>query len=65
MIENVPLLGAVESAYTVEQAGLAGAVRTDDGQNLVFPDFDADIGQGFDASERKRQVLNADADGAI
>jgi hypothetical protein len=41
--ENVALLRAGETAYAVEQAGLAGAVGADDGQNLVFPDVNAYI----------------------
>jgi len=44
-------LGLVESADAVEQAGLAGAVGTDDGEYFALFDFKAYVEQRGDAAE--------------
>jgi hypothetical protein len=41
----------VETIDAVEQGGLAGTVRPDDGQYLSIPDIQAHVNKGFDAAK--------------
>ena len=51
------LLRQVEAGDQVEQRGLAGAVRSDDREDLALLDRQAHIVDGMHAAERDRQVL--------
>ena len=51
-------LGAVDPGDAVEQAGLAGAVRADDGVDRAASDLEADVGEGGDAPEVEYQVVD-------
>ena len=46
------LLRVVDAVDDVEHRALAGAVRADDGADLVLAHVEADVGQRLDAAER-------------
>ena len=46
-----PRAGRVDAADAVEDAGLAGPVGADDGEEVVRVDLEADAGEGGDAAE--------------
>jgi hypothetical protein len=52
------LLGPVQAREAVEQRGLAGAVGTDDGEQLVGPDLERHRPQGADAGEAEVQLVD-------
>src|SRR2546430_9402976 len=47
---------AIEPADAVEQGGLAGAVRSDDAQDITLLDLEGDAGEGVDATETLAEV---------
>src|SRR5579883_3453962 len=51
------LLRMIESVDDVEHRGLAGAVRADDGEDLVLADLDADIGERLDTTEGEADAV--------
>jgi len=56
-IMYLTLLRLVETVNTVQQAGLTGAIRSDDSQNLIVSYLKIDIIEGFDTPESKGEVL--------
>jgi hypothetical protein len=48
----------IEAVDHVQERALAGAVRTDDGADLVRLDVEADVAQGTDAAEGETDVLD-------
>ena len=58
VVNNFAVLGLVESADAVEQAGLAGAVGTDDGEYFALFDFEAYVEQRSDAAEAQLHISN-------
>ena len=60
--ENFAGAGPQESVQQVEQRGLAGAVGTDDSKDLVSPQFEADVLDGFQSAEGTRQVADLEND---
>ena len=55
-------LRAVEAGDAVEQAGLAGAVRPDDGGDAAPPDAQVDAGEGLHAAEGQGEPLDGEDD---
>ncbi len=55
-----PSVGVVEAVDDVQHGGLAGAVGTDDGQDLARVDLQADIVQGLQTPEGDADVLRAE-----
>src|ERR1700712_5119749 len=47
----------VDTADQIEDRGLAGAVRADDGEHLAFADVEADRIDRADATKSKRDVV--------
>ena len=56
------LLRLVDAVDAVEHRALAGAVRADDGADLVLADVEADVGQRLDAAEAKADVVHVEDD---
>ena len=54
------LLRFIKAVDTVEQAGLARAVGTDDGQYLVLADIEVDIGERPHAAEPQGEPPDAE-----
>src|SRR6185312_5754794 len=50
-------LRVIEAVDDVQHRGLAGAVRADDGEDLVLADVEADVGQCLDAAEGEADVV--------
>src|SRR6202021_3019584 len=48
------------SAYQIEQRGLAGAVRTDDGVTLALGDIEVDAADDFEIAERLADVFQGE-----
>ncbi len=63
--QDAPALRPVEAADAVEQAGLAGAVGTDDCDDLTVVDVETDAVEGGDAAEGERDRLHRQAQGGI
>ena len=61
---DLALLRLVEAADAVQKSGLAGAVRPDDGQDLISPDIQTDVRKRIDTAEAQRDIVNPD-DGAL
>ena len=55
---DLALLRLVEAVDAVEKGGLAGAVGSDDGQDLVVLDIEADVRERVDAAEAQRHVVD-------
>src|SRR5207248_10437496 len=55
---NVAGVRAIEPADAVEQGGLAGAVRSDDAQDITLLDLEGDAGEGVDAAETLAEVAH-------
>jgi hypothetical protein len=55
---EVSLIRLVDTGDTIEQGGLAGTVRPDNGQDLVFLDFKIDSGQGLDSPEAHKELVD-------
>src|SRR5260370_25724607 len=53
-------VGMVESAQTVEERRLAGAVGTDEAADLTGGDLEGDVVQRDDAAEANRQAADAE-----
>src|SRR5881296_3011028 len=58
--EQVALIGRVEPAHAVEQRGLAGAVGTDEADDLPVGHVEGDAVQRHDASESHGDVTNGE-----
>ena len=50
--------GLIDTRDDVEERGLAGAIGTDDGEELATRDRERDVGERGDASEADRQPLD-------
>ena len=48
---NLPFLGLIDTADTVEHGRFPGAVRADNGKDFSFFDLERNSGQGADAAE--------------
>src|SRR5262249_60034081 len=60
-VEHDPSVGRrVDAADAVEDAGLAGAVGTDDGEEIPGVDLEAHPGQGGHAAEAQVQVFQSE-----
>ena len=56
------LLRLVDAVDAVEHRALAGAVRADDGADLVLADVEADVGQRLHAAEAQADVAHVEDD---
>src|SRR5262249_48783933 len=57
---DAPARRRVDAADAVEDAGLAGAVRADDGEELMRFDIEAHAGEGRHAAEAQAQVIEGE-----
>ena len=48
----------VEAIDAVEESGFAGAIRSDDGQDLFIPDLRAHVREGIDAAKAEGEVID-------
>ena len=55
--EKVPFLGAIVPADTIDEACLPGAIRPDEGKNLVVLELERNVGQRVDAAKPERNVF--------
>src|SRR3954468_18285785 len=60
--QNLAGAGPQEAVQQVEQRGLAGPVGTDDAEDLVLPQLEADILHGLQSTEGARQVTHFEDD---
>ena len=58
VVDDFSFLRFVESANAVEQAGLARAIGTDDGEYFTLLDFQPDVEQRRDAAEAQLNILD-------
>jgi len=57
-IKDTPPLWVIKPANTIEQAGFACSIWSNDGQNFALPDFQTDIQQSSNAAKVKLDVIN-------
>ena len=55
---DAAFLGTVEAAHRVEQTRLAGAVRSDDGEDLAFSHGESDVAQSLDSTKGEAEAVD-------
>ena len=61
-IRDLALLRAIHAIDHVEHRAFAGAVRANDGADLMFAHIEGNIGQGFHAAKRQRDLVQVEDD---
>ena len=60
--QDFAAIGPQEAIQQIEQRGLAGAVRADDAEDLVSVELEADVLDGLQPAERRREIADLEND---